>query len=267
MLLDLPQWLLYLTAAILGSILGSFSNVCICRMPRGESVAWPPSHCPACNRRLAFWENVPIASSLFLRGRCRTCRAKISLQYPLVEALCAALSVLAWWHFQEPLHYLVYLCLLIIPLVILSVIDLFHYIIPDSISIPGIIVGFVVRVLLEGRSDYVAAMIDSTAGILVGGGALYLVAVGYEKLKKQEGMGGGDVKLIAMLGAFFGWKAVLLILMLSSFLGSIIGLLMVLILRKDLKFAIPFGPFISIAGLIYLFSGEKILHWYASLFS
>lgn len=214
---------------------------------------------------LSAWENVPLVSFVVLRGRCRKCKGRISLQYPAVETATIALSLLAWWHFGEPLRYLVYFCLLIVPLIIASIIDLKHYIIPDSITIPGIIVGFAVHVLLEA-DGYGMTALDSLLGVLVGGGALYVVAIAYERLKKQEGLGGGDVKLIAMLGAFFGWRASILILLMSSLLGSVVGLVLIIILRKGLKYAIPFGPFLAAAGLIYLFAGETIINWYLGLF-
>ncbi len=260
------MWILYIFAGLLGSVLGSFANVCIWRMPRGESVAWPGSHCPSCGHKLAFWENVPVLSYVFLLGRCRSCHNRISLMYPLVELICIGLSLLAWWHFGEPLRYLIYLCLFIVPLVIVSGIDLAHMIIPDVISLPGIAVGFLVHVFLDNRGHYMSAAIDSVTGIIIGGGSLYLVAIAYEKLKKQEGLGGGDIKLIAMLGAFFGWRAAIVILLISSFLGSLVGLGVILALRKDMKYAIPFGPFLAAAGLVYLFAGLPMIRWYLSLF-
>ncbi|MFA4873752.1 MAG: prepilin peptidase [bacterium] len=266
MLTEMPGWVLYIFAGLIGAVLGSFANVCIWRMPRGESVVWPGSHCPSCGHKLAFWENVPILSYIFLFGRCRHCRGRISLQYPIVELLCCALSLLAWWHFQEPLRFFIYLCLFIVPLVIVSGIDLGHMIIPDSISIPGIAIGVLVHVFVEGRASYLGAAIDSAIGIIVGGGSLYLVAIAYEKLKKQEGLGGGDVKLIAMLGAFFGWRASILILLMSSFLGSLVGLALIVAMRKDMKYAIPFGPFLAVAGIFYLFAGMPMIRWYLGFF-
>lgn len=263
----LPIWFLYLIAGLIGAILGSFANVCIFRMPRRKSVIWPRSHCPHCDHVLSAWENVPVISFVVLRGRCRECRGRISLQYPAIETASIVLSLLAWWHFGEPIRYLVYFCLLIVPLLIASIIDLKRYIIPDSITIPGIIVGFAVHTFLEGMgAPYWRGALDSLLGVLVGGGALYIVAIAYEKLRKQEGLGGGDVKLIAMLGAFFGWRAAILMLLMSSLLGSVVGLVLIIALRKDLKYAIPFGPFLATAGLIYLFAGERIIHWYLGLF-
>lgn len=261
----MPAWFLYLFAAIFGSILGSFANVCIVRLPRDESIVRPRSRCPNCGHQLSWWENIPVFGFLLLRGRCRSCRAAISRRYPLVEILCAALAVAAWWRFGQPLEFFVYLCLLIVPLVIVSFIDLEHRIIPDSISISGIFVGIGASVLLSGEGMRLHAAIDAVLGAVVGGLTLFLVAYGYEKLKKQEGLGGGDIKLIAMLGAFFGWRASIFILLVSSVLGSVVGLVMILALRKDMKYAIPFGPFLAAAGIIYLFFGSRIILWYLNL--
>jgi len=153
-----------------------------------------------------------------------------------------------------------------VPLVVASFIDIRHMIIPDVISIPGIIVGIAVHTLFKLDGTYLMSAVGSVGGALLGGGILFIVAYAYEKLKKREGLGGGDVKLIAMLGAFLGYKAVLFILLLSSVLGSIIGIIMMLIFRKDSKYAIPYGPFIALSGIVYLFLGEKFVRWYISLF-
>lgn len=178
----------------------------------------------------------------------------------------AGLSIFAWWYFRNPIPYLVYVCLFLLPMLIVTFIDLKHMIIPDSISIPGIVVGLIVHTLFKIDGDYLSSFIDSVAGILVGGGLLFLVAFAYEKLKKKEGLGGGDIKLIAMLGAFFGWKSVVLILLLSSLLGSIIGLVLILIFRKDSEYAIPYGPFLVLAGILNLFWGQELIFWYLGLF-
>lgn len=262
----MPPWSLYLIAGIIGAILGSFANVCIYRIPRDESVIWPGSHCPHCGHRITPWENIPLLSYLILRGRCRECHRRISLAYPALELVSVLLSLFTWWYFQAPIAFLVYFCLLIMPLLIASVIDLKHYILPDSITLPGIVIGVAVHVLLEGRGDGLAHLIDSGLGILIGGGTLFLVAMAYEKIKKQEGLGGGDVKLIAMLGAFFGWRAAILILLMSSLLGSIVGLFLIIALRKNMKYAIPFGPFLAASGITYLFVGERLIDWYLGLF-
>ncbi|MBT3182495.1 MAG: prepilin peptidase [Deltaproteobacteria bacterium] len=262
----LPSWSLFVIAGIFGAILGSFANVCIVRMPKGESVIWPPSHCPQCKKRLRSWHNIPILSFLMLKGRCSFCSSKISAIYPFVEMICIILSVITWWYFRNPLEYFVYFLLFIMPLVIISFIDLRHMIIPDIISIPGIIIGIVVHTLFLIDGTYFISALNSIGGALLGGGILFIVAYTYEKLKKREGLGGGDVKLIAMLGAFLGFKAVLFVLLLSSILGSIIGIIMMIILRKDSKYAIPYGPFIALAGIVYLFFGEEFIRWYLSLF-
>lgn len=251
-----PEALLYLLAALLGAILGSFANVCIVRLPRGESIVTPRSRCPMCGHRISWWENIPLLSFALLGGRCRGCRGRIPWRYPLVEGLSTALALLAWWFFRHPLPFLLYFCLLVIPLVIVAFIDLGHRIIPDGISIPGIPVGIAVHTLLAPRGMHLGAALDSILGAAAGGGALFLVAMAYEKLKKQEGLGGGDVKLIAMLGAFFGWKAAIFILLVSSVMGSIVGVFLMLVLRKDMKYAIPFGPFLAAAGLVQLFVGS-----------
>ncbi len=259
----LPVWFLTIIAGLLGAILGSFANVCIWRMPRDESIVRPPSHCPRCGHRLAWWENVPVLSYLFLRGRCRTCRERISVRYPLVELFTILLSLLVWWWTGDPIDYLLYFCLLFVPLVIVTVIDLEHRIIPDEISLPGIPVGIAVHTITHASMGYGWAALDGLLGALVGGGVLFLVAFAYEKLKKQEGLGGGDIKLIAMLGAFLGWRAAILTLFAASLLGSIVGLILVLILRKGMKYAIPFGPFLVAGGMLYFFFGNNFLRWYA----
>ena len=266
MLEDLPQALIYVIAGLIGAILGSFANVCIVRLPREKSVLWPPSHCPACGHRLSWWENVPLLSYIVLRARCRSCRRLISARYPVVEAICIVLSILLWLKLGHPLDYLLYFCLLVVPLVVISFIDLSHRVIPDVISIPGIFVGIGVRVVLEGSAGrYPQAALNSVAGALLGGAMLFLVAFAYERIKKREGLGGGDIKLIAMLGAFFGWRAAIFILFMSSVLGSIVGALLILVLRRDMKYAIPFGPFLALAGIIYLFFGRYLINWYVGL--
>ena len=208
---------------------------------------------------------MPLLSYIVLRARCRSCRRRISARYPLVEAICIVLSILLWLKLGRPLDYLLYFCLLVVPLVVISFIDLSHRVIPDVISIPGIFVGIGVHLILEGSGRYPQAAMNSVVGAVLGGAMLFVVAFVYEKIKKQEGLGGGDIKLIAMLGAFFGWRAAIFILFMSSVLGSIVGAVLVLVLRKDMKYAIPFGPFLSLAGLVYLFFGRYLVQWYVGL--
>ncbi|MDO8722968.1 MAG: prepilin peptidase, partial [Syntrophales bacterium] len=187
--------------ALLGAAIGSFLNVCIRRVPAGESLVFPSSHCPKCNYSIRFYDNIPIISFLLLRGRCRNCREGISLQYPLVELLTAIMALLLFWKFGLTLKFLfsfLFACVLII----ITFIDLEHQIIPDVLTLPGIPVFFLAAVFAMGVSP-----LEAVLGVLIGGGILYAIAFGYELITKREGMGGGDIKLLAMLGAFFGWKS------------------------------------------------------------
>ena len=241
--------------ALMGAAIGSFLNVCIRRLPAGESLVFPPSHCPKCHHPIKFYDNIPIISYLALRGRCRNCREIISLQYPLVELLTAVMALLLFWKFGLTWKFLfsfVFACALII----ITFIDFEHQIIPDIITLPGIPVFFLMAVLAMGVPWW-----DALLGILIGGGILYAIAFGYELIAKREGMGGGDIKLLAMLGAFFGWKSLFFIFLVSSFLGAIVGISVMLIKGKDMKYAVPFGPFLSLAALAYIFWGDAFIRF------
>lgn len=256
---------LYSTSAfLLGLILGSFLNVCIWRLPRGESIVAPRSHCPQCGRMISWYDNIPVLSFLFLRGRCRSCERKISPQYPVVELITGGLSLLVYLKFGGGLPYLFYFLLLTAPLVAISFIDLEHKIIPDVISLPGIFAGLTSSLLLS-QHGFAEPLLQSLLGMLTGGGILFAISWIYERLRHQEGIGGGDIKLAAMLGAFFGWKGILTILFFSSLLGSLVGVVMVLFSGKNLKLIIPYGPFLASGALIYLFYGKEIIRWYLSL--
>ncbi len=247
-------------AFVLGAIIGSFLNVCIYRIPAGESIVSPPSRCPKCGSGIRWFQNIPILSYLFLSGRCASCKVRIPVRYPLVEALTGGLFVLVLYYFgvswATPIYWL--FCA---ALVVITFIDLDHQIIPDVISLPGMIIGFLCSFAIPWIS-----WMDSLLGLLVGGGSLYLVAVVYELLAKKEGMGGGDIKLLAMLGAFLGWKAVLPVIFVSSLLGSLVGVPVMLLKKADSKLAIPFGPFLAAGALIYLFWGNALIDWYLSFF-
>lgn len=260
----IPAWFNYLTVALFGACVGSFLNVCIYRLPLGRSIVAPRSQCPRCGRPIHWYDNIPLLSYVVLQGKCRHCAGSISPRYAIVELITLGLSVATFYHFQNLPQYLIYFCFLVAPLIVVTFIDLEHRLIPDVISIPGIVAGAMAR-LTFSHGNYTPVLIDIILGILVGGGFLCLVGLGYELLRKQEGLGGGDVKLACMLGAFFGWKAVIFILMVSSVLGSVVGLFLIFVLRKGLKYAMPFGPFLVAAGYIYLFWGEKILNWYINL--
>ena len=251
--------MLTVISIIFGALVGSFLNVCICRLPKEESIIWPGSHCPHCKKPINFYDNIPLVSYFLLRGRCRYCKGSISLQYFLVEGITALSSLFLVIKFGPSLSYLVYFAF-VSALIVITVIDLYHQIIPDSISLPGIAVGLLASLVLPGITFW-----NSLVGALLGGGSLFIVATVYQWLFKREGMGGGDVKLLAMIGAFLGWKAVLLTILLSSLIGSVTGILIMVMKGKDFKYAIPFGPFLSLGAVISLFYGEEIVRWYLYL--
>ena len=240
---------------VLGACIGSFLNVCIYRISEGKSIIFPKSFCPNCQHPIRLCDNIPIISYLVLRGRCRNCHKKISLRYPAVELITALLSLLLFWKYGFSFQYLfafIFTCALIV----ITFIDLDHQIIPDVITLPGIPLFFLLTFFFMDVS-----FLDSIFGILIGGGSFYLIAVVYQLVTKREGMGGGDIKLIAMLGAFLGWKSLLFILIVSSFLGAITGVSMMIIHGKDLKYAVPFGPFLSIAAVAYIFFGDYFMNF------
>jgi leader peptidase (prepilin peptidase)/N-methyltransferase len=239
-----------------GAIIGSFLNVCIARLPDGRSVVQPPSHCPKCQTFLAWYENIPILSYLFLTGRCRTCRVRISAIYPAVEVLTGALAVALFLRLGPTLAFAGYFAFAA-ALVVITFIDLDHQIIPDVISLPGIVIGLAFSLVSP-----LVTPIDALIGTLVGGGTLLSVAWLYQTFRGQEGMGGGDIKLLAMIGAFLGWKSIFVTLFVGSVIGSIIGVVVMLYEGADTKLAIPFGPFLAGGALVYLFWGDRILAFY-----
>jgi leader peptidase (prepilin peptidase)/N-methyltransferase len=241
-----------------GAVIGSFLNVCIYRLPRQQSVVWPASACPHCGRALAWFENIPIASFVALRGKCRTCAQPISIRYPVVEALTASMFVLAWWHYGSGwllVSRLVFGCALIV----LFAIDLEHQLLPNTITLPGIVAGFVFAWFTE------PGWVSSLIGIVVGGGALWAIAEGYYRIRHEEGLGMGDVKMLSMIGAFVGWKLTLLSLMLASLSGSFIGLFLIATRRGGLKYALPFGTFLALGAAAAATVGPRLLNWYVGL--
>jgi leader peptidase (prepilin peptidase)/N-methyltransferase len=246
----------HIISIIFGALIGSFLNVCILRLPQEESIITPGSHCPQCKKPIKFYDNIPLVSYLLLRGRCRYCHSPISIQYPLVEGITALSSLILFLKFGPTLSYLFYFSF-VSALIVITLIDLYHQIIPDVISLPGIGVGILASLFIPQIT-----LLNSLIGILLGGGSLFLVATIYQWLFKREGMGGGDVKLLAMIGAFLGWKAVILTILLGSLLGSISGIIIMVSKGKDFKYAIPFGPFLSLGAVIALFYGENIIRWY-----
>ncbi len=244
--------------AVFGAVIGSFLNVCIYRLPRQQSIVWPASACPHCGHQLAWFENIPIVSYALLGGRCRHCRGRISLRYPLVEALTATLFAIAWSSYGPGwllLSRLVFGCALIT----LFAIDLEHHLLPNVITLPGIVVGFAFSFVTE--PGWAASLI----GIVAGGGALWAVAEVYYRLRHEEGLGMGDVKMLGMIGAFIGWRLSIVTLMLASVVGSLIGLFVIATRRGDMKYALPFGTFLALGAAAAVAVGPGLLHWYLGL--
>ncbi len=249
-------------ALLFGALVGSFLNVVILRLPEENgSIVYPPSHCPRCKTPLSWFENIPLLSFLFLRGRCRHCHEPISCQYPVVEALMSLLAAAVVFRFGPTMTSAGYF-LFCAALLSIIWIDIHHQIIPDVISIPGIVIGF----FLSFFSSFVTWR-DSLIGLLVGGGILYAIALIYYLLRKQEGMGGGDIKLLAMIGAFLGWQSLPFVIFLSSITGSLFGLVAMIQQKKGGNTRIPFGPFLSCSALVYLFFREAIFRLFLRYFS
>jgi leader peptidase (prepilin peptidase)/N-methyltransferase len=246
--------------ALAGAAVGSFLNVCISRLPGGVSIVSPPSRCPGCLQPIRYYDNIPLISYLVLRGRCRDCGEPISLKYPLVELITALMALLLYWKFGLTLKYPVAF-IFVGALIVITFIDLDHQIIPDSITLPGIPLFWLGAVFVMGLT-----WLDATLGLLIGGGCLYAIAVGYELLTKREGMGGGDIKLLAMVGAFLGWQSLLFILLVSSVIGAVVGMTIMILKGRDMKYAVPFGPFLSAAAVAYLFAGAWAVEQFFTLY-
>jgi leader peptidase (prepilin peptidase)/N-methyltransferase len=242
-------------AFVFGSMIGSFLNVCILRLPEKKSLLFPASHCPQCLKPIRFYDNVPLISYLALKGRCRFCGQRISPQYFIVELATAFLSLFIFLHYPL-VEYFIYFAFFA-SLLVVTFIDLKYQIIPDVISLPGIGAGFLASFVLP-RIGY----LDSLLGIALGGGILYCVALGYFLVTKTEGMGMGDVKLLAMIGAFLGSKTVIVTIFLSAFLGAAVGIFIMMIKGKSRKYAIPYGPFLSIGAFLSFFWGDSLIEWY-----
>ena len=255
----IPPLFALVAAGAFGAIIGSFLNVCIHRLPLGASIVWPSSACPHCRRELSWYENIPVLSWLVLRARCRTCQGPISIRYPLVEALTSALFVAAWWYYG-PGPLLASRLLFGCALIVLFAIDLEHHLLPNVITLPGIAVGFAFSMFTE------PGWASSLVGILAGGGVLYVIAVAYFWLRHEEGLGMGDPKMLAMIGAFLGWKLTLVTLMLGSLSGSVIGLGLIAAGRGTMKYALPFGCFLAVGAAAAATIGPPLLDWYLGRF-
>jgi len=248
-----------LFVAALGLAVGSFLNVCIYRLPRGESLVAPRSRCTSCGTQLRWRDNVPVLSYLLLAGRCRTCRAPISPMYPVVEVSAALVAVVSYVRFGPTLFFVSRVAFAL-ALIVLFVIDLRHRILPNRITVPGIVAGFAFSFFAP--PGWPASLV----GIVAGGGLLLAIAEVYYRTRGEEGLGMGDVKMIAMIGAFLGWKSMLVALVLSSVLGSAIGVAMIAARKGDMKYALPFGSFLAVGALVASLFGDAIVTWYLGFY-
>jgi leader peptidase (prepilin peptidase)/N-methyltransferase len=246
-----------LVFAVFGLMVGSFLNVCIYRLPLQESIVFPASHCTTCGKAIAWYHNLPVVSWLLLRGKCASCGERISIQYPLVELLT---GLVFFAHYQW-----IGVDLLLVPrlifacgLIVLALIDLRHRILPNRITIGGTLLGFLFSLFLP--PGWLASLI----GILIGGGVLFVVGEVYLKLRGIEGMGMGDVKMLAMIGAFLGWQAVLVTLVLSSLSGALVGMILLVTHKGNMKYQLPFGTFLAAAALVASLFGDALVNWYLS---
>ena len=258
-LVVMPPYAVAAAWALLGGCIGSFLNVCIYRLPREQSIVTPRSRCPSCQHPIAWYDNIPVLSFINLRGACRYCRRTIHWRYPAVELLTAAASVGVIVRFGSGPVGIVYVAF-VAALIVVSFIDLEFQIIPDEISLGGLLLGLLLSALipaLQGTESRVAALWRSGVGALVGGGILYATALLGNFLFRKESMGGGDIKLMAMAGAVLGWKAVLVAFFLAPLIALPPGLY---VLARKRSHVIPYGPFLSLALVVSLFYGDTILH-------
>ncbi len=268
---------------LVGLVVGSFLNVCIHRLPRKESIVFPGSHCPLCDNAIKPYDNIPVLSYLLLRGKCRSCKRSISFQYPLVELLSglAFCSCGLEWNFA-PATFINSLFLSVV--IVLVFIDYHHKILPNVLTLPGTVIGILLSPLQSGvYYDDIATLnlasllpfedvqfplpwVGSILGAVIGAGVLYLVAFAYELTRKKQGLGMGDVKMMAMVGAFLGWQLALLTIFAGSFLGSLCGIFLMLFHGKNLQFKIAFGTFLGAGAALSLFFGLSFIHWYLNTF-
>jgi leader peptidase (prepilin peptidase)/N-methyltransferase len=257
---NLPPGFLGAFIFIFGLLLGSFGNVLILRLPADENIAKPRSRCPHCKKMIAWYDNIPVISFLILKAKCRNCKNPISIRYPIIELLSALLFLgiylrmgLTWTWLEMAIFAWAGL--------VASAIDVDHRILPDVITLPGIVIGLLGALLNPDR-----LFIDALVGVIGGGGFLWLVAYIYSAIRKEEGMGGGDIKLIAWIGAVLGWRAVIFSILVSSITGSVFGLCTAAFKKSGLKTAIPFGPFLYSAAILYIFIGVGAVHAYLEIF-
>ena len=257
---QLPLGLLSFVVALIGLCVGSFANVVIYRWPQEMSVVTPRSFCPQCKNKIAWFDNIPLLSFLFLRGRCRFCQNKIHWRYPLIEVLMSVVFVTLFvvngphW---ITLEYLIFAA----GLVTASFIDIDHFLLPDVITLPGLALGLA-GALLNPERDF----LQSLLGALFGGGFLWAIATTYKILRKADGMGGGDIKLLAWIGSLLGWQSIPFVILLSAMTGSVLGLTLGYSQKKGLKTVIPFGPYLAFSALVCMVGGsgwaQTYLHWF-----
>lgn len=248
-------------AALLGACVGSFLNVCIVRLPEDRSVVFPGSHCVTCKAPILWYDNIPVLSYILLRGRCRKCGARISWVYPLIEIAASGLFVLFYATLGLSPAAFVYLGLSL-ALLVETVIDLRYQIIPDEITLPGMALGLLASAVwpaLHGKEVWWSGALAASIGLLAGGGFLYAAGTLAEKILKKEAMGGGDVKLLAFIGAVLGWQGVLWTVLVSSFTGAIAGSILRWTTGEE---RIPFGPYLALGTFLYIFFGQSSIRWY-----
>lgn len=269
-------------ALLFGLAVGSFLNVCIARLPEERSIISPPSHCPRCRERIRWYDNIPLVSFLLLRGACRSCGMPISWRYPLVEALNGALWLWTVAEFGASGEALLVMALCS-SLLVVTFIDLDHQIIPDVITLPGMVIGLLAAPLcmsaleppmafglgrfLPSAGTYLTGFVNALVGLLVGGMPLLAIGWLWQKLRGIEAMGGGDVKLMGMVGSFLGWQGAVMTILFGSFAGSVGGGALIVFRKHKADQHIPFGPFLALGALVTLFRGAELRDWYLGLFS
>lgn len=244
---------------IFGLCIGSFLNVCIYRLPESKSIVHPRSMCPNCGALIRFYDNIPVLSYVALRAKCRHCETSISFRYPVIELMSGIFAVGVFLKYGITFEAAIYYAF-VAALLVITFIDIDHQIIPDVITLPGIPIFFAASFALPEITA-----VESILGILIGGGSLFSIAWLYHLLTKKEGMGGGDIKLLAMMGAIIGWPGVLFTIFVASAVGTVSGMLLMLKNRKTMKLAIPFGPFLAIGATAYILFGPQLIAWYFNL--
>lgn len=241
------------------TFIGSFLNVCIYRIPREESIVFPGSHCPECGTTLKPYDLIPVISWIMLRGKCRSCGTAISPRYPAVELLTALLVTLVFIQYGLTIHFILF-SLLTLLLVVLTFIDLDHQIIPDGVNLLAA-AGGVVKIAFGLISGNGLTIGQAALGVLIGGGFFLVIAI-----VSNGGMGGGDIKLMAALGLWFGWQGILLVMFLSFMIGGIVSVGLLIARKAGRKQMVPFGPFIAVGAYVTAVFGNEIITWYFSQF-